>query len=113
MGRLPIVCTLHDLGREALVQILTEPNNSLIRQYQKMFEFENVALRFTDDALNATAELALKRKIGARGLRLILEDLMLDLMYELPSSKKVKELVVTRELVENRDVVFKLLEKAG
>ena len=113
VGRLPIVCTLHDLGREALVQILTEPNNSLIRQYQKMFEFENVALRFTDDALNATAELALKRKIGARGLRLILEDLMLDLMYELPSSKKVKELVVTRELVGNRDVVFKLLEKAG
>ncbi len=113
VGRLPIVCTLHDLGRDALVQILTEPNNSLIRQYQKMFEFENVALRFTDDALVATAELALKRKIGARGLRLILEDLMLDLMYELPSSKKVKELVVTRELVENRDVVFKLLEKAG
>ena len=114
VGRLPIVCTLHDLGRDALVQILTEPNNSLIRQYQKMFEFENVALRFTDDALTATAELALKRKIGARGLRLILEDLMLDLMYELPSStKKVKELVVTRELVENRDGVFKLLEKAG
>jgi len=113
VGRLPIVCTLHDLGRDALVQILTEPNNSLIRQYQKMFEFENVALRFTDDALNATAELALTRKIGARGLRLILEDLMLDLMYELPSSKKVKELVVTRELVENRDVAFKLLEKAG
>ncbi len=113
VGRLPIVCTLHDLGRDALVQILTEPNNSLIRQYQTMFEFENVALQFTDDALKATAELALKRKIGARGLRLILEDLMLDLMYELPSSKKVKELVVTRELVENRDVVFKLLEKAG
>ena len=113
VGRLPIVCTLHDLGQDALVQILTEPNNSLIRQYQKMFEFENVALRFTDDALKATAELALKRKIGARGLRLILEDLMLDLMYELPSSKKVKELVVTREVVENRDVVFKLLEKAG
>ena len=113
VGRLPIVCTLHDLGQDALVQILTEPNNSLIRQYQKMFEFENVALRFTDDALKATAELALKRKIGARGLRLILEDLMLDLMYELPSSKKVKELVVTREIVENRDVVFKLLEKAG
>ena len=113
VGRLPIVCTLHDLGREALVQILTEPSNSLIRQYQTMFEFEHVALRFTDDALNATAEQALKRKIGARGLRLILEDLMLDMMYELPSSKKVKELVVTRELVENRDVVFKLLEKAG
>ena len=113
VGRLPIVCTLHDLGRKALVQILTEPSNSLIRQYQTMFEFENVALRFTDDALNATAEQALKRKIGARGLRLILEDLMLDMMYELPSSKKVKELVVTRELVENRDVVFKLLEKAG
>ena len=96
-----------------LVQILTRPKNSLVKQYQKMFEFESVALRFTDDSLRAIAELAIERKIGARGLRMIMEDLMLDLMYELPSSTKVKEFVVTREMVENKEVVFKLLEKAG
>ncbi|HSR52587.1 MAG TPA: ATP-dependent Clp protease ATP-binding subunit ClpX [Acidobacteriota bacterium] len=113
VGRLPIVCTLHELDANALIQILTQPNNALIKQYQKMFEFENVSLRFTDDALKAIADLALQRKIGARGLRLITEDLMLDVMYELPSNKKVKEFVVTREMVENKEVVFKLLEKAG
>ena len=113
VGRLQVICTLHELDRQALIEILTKPSNALIKQYQKMFEFENVALRFTDEALTAVAELALQRKIGARGLRLITEDLMLDLMYELPSSKKVKEFVVTREMVENKEVVFKLLEKAG
>ena len=113
VGRLQVICTLHELDRQALIEILTKPSNALIKQYQKMFEFENVALRFTDEALTAVAELALQRKIGARGLRLITEDLMLDLMYELPSSKKVREFVVTREMVENKEVVFKLLEKAG
>ena len=114
VGRLPIVCTLHDLDAKALVKILTKPNNALVKQYQTMFDFENVSLKFTDDALDAIAEMALERKIGARGLRLITEDLMLDVMYELPSTKvKVKEFVVTREMVENKDVVFKLLEKAG
>ncbi len=112
VGRLPIVCTLHDLDAKALVEILTRPNNALVKQYQKMFDFENVSLKFTDDALDAIAEMALERKIGARGLRLITEDLMLDVMYELPSTK-VREFVVTREMVENKDVVFKLLEKAG
>ncbi len=113
VGRLPVVCTLHELDRQALMDILTKPNNALIRQYQKMFEFENVSLRFTDDALQAVADLAMERKIGARGLRLITEDLMLDVMYELPSAKKVREFVITREMVENKEVVFKLLEKAG
>ncbi len=113
VGRLPVICTLHQLDQAALVDILTKPNNALSKQYQKMFEFENVALKFTDDALAAIAELALERKIGARGLRLITEDLMLDVMYELPSITKVKEFVVTREMVENKEVVFKLLEKAG
>jgi len=113
VGRLPVVCTLHELDRKALMDILTKPNNALIRQYQKMFEFENVSLRFTDDALQAVADLAMERKIGARGLRLITEDLMLDVMYELPSAKKVREFVITREMVENKEVVFKLLEKAG
>ena len=113
VGRLPIVCTLHELDQKALVEILTEPTDALVKQYSKMFDFEGVELRFTDDSLETIAELALKRKIGARGLRLITEDLMLDVMYELPSTKKVKEFVVTREMVESKDVVFKLLEKAG
>ncbi len=113
VGRLAILCTLHELDRDALVEILTRPNNALIKQYQKMFEFENVSLKFTEDALMAVAERALERKIGARGLRLITEEIMLDVMYELPSNSKVKEFVVTREMIENKDVVFKLLEKAG
>ncbi len=113
VGRLPVICTLHQLDQWALVKILTQPANALTKQYQKMFEFENVALKFTDDALATIAELALERKIGARGLRLITEDLMLDVMYELPSTSNVKEFVVTREMVENKEVVFKLLEKAG
>ena len=113
VGRLPIICTLHELDKEALVQILTEPTDALVKQYLKMFEFEGVSLKFTSDALETIATKALERKIGARGLRLITEDLMLDVMYELPSTKKVKEFVVTHEMVENREVVFKLLEKAG
>ena len=113
VGRLPIVCALHELDHKALVQIMTQPTDSLVKQYAKMFDFEGVALRFTDDALDTIAKKALERKIGARGLRLITEDLMLDVMYELPSTKKVKEFVVTREMVENKEVVFKLLEKAG
>ena len=113
VGRLPIVCTLHELDQKALVEILTEPADALVKQYSKMFDFEGVELRFTDDSLETIAELALKRKIGARGLRLITENLMLDVMYELPSTKKVKEFVVTREMVESKDIVFKLLEKAG
>ncbi|HUG43055.1 MAG TPA: ATP-dependent Clp protease ATP-binding subunit ClpX [Acidobacteriota bacterium] len=113
VGRVPILATLHELDRDALVEILSRPKNALIKQYQKLFEFESVALKFTDDALAAIAELAIVRKIGARGLRLIMEDLMLDIMYELPSTKKVKEFVITKEMVENKEVVFKLLEKAG
>lgn len=113
VGRLPILCTLHELDHRALIDILTKPNNALVKQYQKMFDFENVSLKFSDDALDAIAALAVERKIGARGLRLIMEDLMLDVMYELPSQKKVKEFIITKEMVENKEVVFKLLEKAG
>jgi len=113
VGRLPIICTLHELDKDALVKILTEPTDALVKQYFKMFEFEGVSLKFTSDALETIAEKALERKIGARGLRLITEDLMLDVMYELPSTKKVKEFLVTREMVENKEVFLKLLEKAG
>ena len=113
VGRLPVVATLHDLDKPALVEILTQPKNAITRQYQRLFEYENVKLRFTDDALEAIAELAIQRKIGARGLRMIIEDLMLELMYNLPSMKKVRECVVTREVVFDREKPATLIEKAG
>ena len=113
VGRLPVVGSLSELDHAALVDILTKPKNAQVRQYQKLFEFENVKLKFTDDAVSAVADLATQRKMGARGLKIILEDLMLDVMYQLPSQKKVKEFIITREMVENKEVVFALLEKAG
>jgi ATP-dependent Clp protease ATP-binding subunit ClpX len=113
VGRMPVIGPLSDLDHDALVEILTKPKNALVRQYQKLFEFENVKLKFTDDAVSAIADLALERKMGARGLKIILEDLMLDVMYQLPSQKKVKEFIITREMVENNDISFALLEKAG
>jgi ATP-dependent Clp protease ATP-binding subunit ClpX len=113
VGRLPVVGTLHELDEAAMVEILTEPKNALTKQYQKLFEFENIRLRFTNDALQAVAKLACERKVGARGLRMILEELMLDAMYTLPSQKKTKEFIVTREMVENRRAEPPLLERAG
>jgi len=113
VGRLPVIGSLSELDQAALIEILTKPKNALVRQYQKLFEFENVKLKFTDDAIAAVANLALDRKMGARGLKIILEDLMLDVMYQLPSQKKVKEFMITREMIENKDIVFALLEKAG
>ena len=113
IGRMPVAAVLEDLDRSALVQILTKPKNAISKQYQKLFEYENVRLKFSDDALDAIAELALQRKVGARGLRMILEELMLDLMYYLPSYKKVKEFVVTREMVLSQKINWSLLEKAG
>jgi ATP-dependent Clp protease ATP-binding subunit ClpX len=113
VGRLPVIGTLHDLDKPALIEILTAPKNAIIRQYQRMFDYESVKLRFTDDALEAIAELAITRKIGARGLRMIIEDLMLDLMYNLPSMKKVKECVVTRDVVMDREKPITLIEKVG
>ena len=113
IGRLPVVATLEDLDKSALIQILTKPKNAIIKQYQRLFEYENVRLRFTDDALDAIASLALERKVGARGLRMIIEDLMLDLMYFLPSYKKVKEFQVSREMVVSQQISLNLLEKAG
>ena len=113
VGRLPVMGTLHELDRPALVQILTQPRNAITRQYQKLFEYENVKLRFTEDALDAIAEMALARKIGARGLRMIIEDLMLDLMYQVPNQKKVREVTITREIVMAKDKPIALIEKAG
>jgi ATP-dependent Clp protease ATP-binding subunit ClpX len=113
IGRMPVVAVLEDLSKDALVQILTKPKNAIVRQYQKLFEFENVRLKFNDDALEAIASLAMERKVGARGLRMILEDLMLDLMYYLPSYKKVREFLVTKEMVMTQKINMALLEKAG
>ncbi|MGA2770652.1 MAG: ATP-dependent Clp protease ATP-binding subunit ClpX [Bryobacteraceae bacterium] len=113
IGRLPVTAVLQDLDRSALIQILTRPKNAIVKQYQKLFEFENVRLRFSDDALESIADLAMERKVGARGLRMILEDLMLDLMYYLPSYKKVREFQVTKEMVLAQKISLTLLEKAG
>jgi ATP-dependent Clp protease ATP-binding subunit ClpX len=115
VGRLPVVSVLSDLDRQALVEILTQPKNALVRQYQRLFEFENVKLRFAEASLELIAAQALERKVGARGLRMILEDLMLDLMYHLPSQRKVREFVVTDEMVKNHEINFSsaFLEKAG
>ena len=113
VGRLPVVGLLEDLDEFALIEILTRPKNAIIKQYQRLFEFENVRLKFSDDALKAISRQAMARKVGARGLRMILEELMLDLMYHLPSQKKVKEFEVTREMVEKRNVTLAMMDKAG
>ncbi len=104
---------LEDLDEFALIEILTRPKNAIIKQYQRLFEFENVRLKFSDEALKAISRQAMARKVGARGLRMILEELMLDLMYHLPSQKKVKEFEVTREMVEKRNVTLAMMDKAG
>ena len=100
VGRLPVIATLTELDEDALVDILTEPKNALVKQYQKLFEFEDVRLRFSDGALRAVARQALARKSGARGLRSILENVMLDLMYDIPSRDDVEECVISEEVIE-------------
>ena len=113
IGRLPVVAVLGDLDEPALVEILTGPKNSLVRQYQKLFEYENIRLHIEPAALKAIAAKALERKVGARGLRMIMEELMLDLMYYLPSYKRIKEFVVTERMVDDHNLNLALLEKAG
>ena len=113
VGRVPVVGVLSDLDEAAMIEILTRPRNAITKQYQRLFEFENVKLTFTPESLRAIAREATSRKVGARGLRMILEELMLDLMYHLPGQKRVKEFEVTREMVEKRDVSLAAMEKAG
>ena len=113
VGRMPVVGTLGDLDIAALVEILTKPKNALVKQYQKLFEYEGVTLHFNPDALEGIAELAQQRKVGARGLRIIIEELMLDLMYLLPAQRKIKEFIVTKEMVTANSIDLSLLEKAG
>jgi len=103
VGRLPVVATLHDLDEGALIRILKEPKNAIIKQYQKYFDLEKVRLKFTDDAVAAIARQALKCGTGARGLRAILEEVMLEIMYELPSTEGLKECLITREVIVNRE----------
>ncbi len=102
IGRLPVVATLNELDEDSLIQILKEPKNALIKQYQKLFEMEKVNLKFTDGALVAVAKEALKRKTGARGLRSILENSMLDVMYDIPSQDRVKEVVINEDVILNK-----------
>jgi ATP-dependent Clp protease ATP-binding subunit ClpX len=100
VGRLPVIATLEELDEDALIDILTKPKNALVKQFQKLFEFEDVRLRFTEGALRSVARQALARKSGARGLRSILEGVMLDLMYEIPSREDVEECVISEEVIE-------------
>jgi len=115
VGRLPVVATLDELTVEDLVKILVKPKNSIIKQYQKLFEIEGVELKFTEGALRAVAEEATKRKTGARGLRSIIEDVMVDVMYEIPSLRDVKECIVTEEVILKKErpiLIFNRKKKA-
>ena len=96
IGRLPVITSVHNLDREALVHILTEPSNALVRQYQRLFELDGVELEFTDDALEAIADQAILRGTGARGLRAIMEEVLLSVMYDVPTRKDVAQVVITR-----------------
>ncbi len=113
IGRLPVITTLHELDEEALIDILRKPKNAIIRQYQKLFGFENVKLKFTEDALRAVAKEALRRKSGARGLRAILEDAMLDIMYEVPSRDDVKEVIINEDVIMKKEKPILLMEKSA
>ena len=111
VGRLPMIATLTELDEEALVDILTKPRNALVKQYQRLFEFERVKVKFTPGALNAIAKESIKRKSGARGLRAILEDVMLDLMYEIPSQTNIKEVVINEECILKKQEPVIVYEK--
>lgn len=106
VGRIPVVAVFHELRKDHLIDVLVKPKNALIKQYQKLFELEGVELEFTHEALEAIAEKSIERKLGARGLRSIIEDLMLDLMFYLPSHKQLKKIVITRQMVEEQRLSF-------
>jgi ATP-dependent Clp protease ATP-binding subunit ClpX len=111
VGRLPVVATLEELDEAALIRVLTEPRNALIKQYEKLMSFEKVKLRFTDGAIAAVARKALAQKTGARGLRAILEEVMLDVMYEVPSQKQIKEVVITEEVIAGKSQPIRIYEQ--
>jgi len=111
VGRMPVVAALDELDEPALIKILTEPKNALMKQYQKLLAFDNVRLKFTEGALSAISKKAIKRKTGARGLRSILEEIMLDVMYEIPSQKGIRECLVTEETVAKKEKPILVYEK--
>ena len=111
IGRLPIISTLEDLDEQTLIQILEQPKNSLTKQYCKLFDIEGVKLNFAKDALKAIAEKAIKRKTGARGLRSIIEEILLETMFELPSMEGVEEIVVNREVVNGNSKPLMIYSK--
>ena len=114
VGRLPVLGVLDELDEAALIEILTKPRNAILKQYARLFDYEGVKVTWTEEATHEIAREALQRKVGARGLRMILEELMLDLMYHIPSNKKVKEILITDAMVRNRDITLPVvLEKAG
>jgi ATP-dependent Clp protease ATP-binding subunit ClpX len=111
IGRLPVIATLQDLDEAALIDILTKPKNALIKQYGKLFEMEDVKLTFNEDALKAIAKKAILRRTGARGLRSIMEQILLDTMFELPSYEDVDELVVNADVVETEKAPLKIMSR--
>lgn len=111
VGRLPVVAILEELSLEAMIKILVEPKNALVKQYQKMLELDGISLKFTKEALEAIAKEAVKRKVGARGLKIILEELMLDIMYEVPSIKDVKEIIISEKDVINKRLHLSSIRK--
>ena len=113
VGRIPVVATLGELDEASLVKILKEPKNALLRQYQKLCEFDQVKLYFKDEALEAIAEEALKLKMGARGLRSVMESIMLELMFEIPSQSTIRECIISEDVILNRADPILLYEKAS
>ncbi len=111
VGRLPVVCTIDELNEADLIKILTEPKNSIVKQYTKLFQLENVELEFEKEALHEIAKKAIKRKTGARGLRSIVEDLLIETMFEIPSDKEVEKVIITKETVINRERPKIILKK--
>ena len=103
VGRLPILVTLESLNRDALIEILTKPKNALVKQYKKLFELDDVKLEFEDGALNAIAEEAISRQTGARGLRAIIEDIMNEIMYEIPSDDRITKVTITEDTIKNKN----------
>ncbi|MEF9437491.1 MAG: hypothetical protein L0922_01590 [Candidatus Mariimomonas ferrooxydans] len=111
VGRLPIIAALDELDESALIRILNEPKNSLIKQYQKLLSFDNVKLRFKDNAFSSIAKEAIRRKTGARGLRAILEEVMLEVMYEIPSQNKIKECIITEDVINRKEKPVLIFDK--
>ncbi len=111
VGRIPVITTLHELGEDALTKILKEPKNALVKQYQKIFEFEGIKLEFSENALKYIARTAIERKVGARGLKMIMEEFMLDLLYELPQIKNLDKVIITEENIKNKNEFLSILKK--